>query len=99
MKLHSFDLLYTSSGSDIDSLLSGVASYSPILCMAKADIDVLRVTRVLQMDLKVHQEPGYTFIVMQVVGQCYNRTAPQKHFRSPVGIGAGTGDCKHLRRT
>lgn len=53
---------------DIDSLFSGVADYSHILCMAKADIDVLGVARVLQMDLKVLQEPGYTFISVQVVG-------------------------------
>lgn len=47
-----------------DSLFSGVAGYSPILCMAKADIDVLGVTRILQMDPKVFQEPGYTFILV-----------------------------------
>lgn len=78
---------------DIDSLFSEVAGYSPILRMAKADIDVLGVTRVLQMDLKVLQEPGY--ILVQVVGQCYDRTALQKCSRQ---VGAGTGDCKHLRR-
>lgn len=30
------------------------------------------------MDLEVLQQPGYTFISVQVVGQCYNRTAVQK---------------------
>lgn len=78
---------------DIDRLFSGVAGYSPILCMA---IDVLGATGVLQMDLKVLQEPGYSFILVQVVGQCYHRTALQKSNRQ---VGAGTGDCKRLRRT
>lgn len=75
---------------DIDSLFSGVAGYSPIVCMAKADIDVLGVIRVLQMDLKVLWEPGYSFISVQVVGQCYNTMALKKFGR---WVGAGTGDC------
>ena len=61
---------------------------------AKADVGVRGVTRVLQMNLEVLWELGYTLV--QVVGQSYDRTALQKSRRQ---VGAGTGDSKHLQRT